>query len=76
MTDEYWKRPEQSGNKKSVDPGIGIWSRSRVFRAIMWVATLLVAVFLALVASAYLSGFDSFLEMIDWVLKSSHLLEG
>jgi hypothetical protein len=67
VENEYWKRPEQQENHESVDPGIGIWSRSRPLRASVWVVSIVAAIILALVASAYLSGFSSPLAMFDWI---------
>jgi hypothetical protein len=70
---EYWKKPEPQENKRQQDPGIGIWSRSRAFRVIVWIVVILVVVVLALVVSAYLSGFSSVFEMVNWMRASSNL---
>jgi len=71
MDDEYWKKPDPlDEGVKHTDPGVGVWSRSFGFRAIVWLITMLAVVVLALVVSAYLSGFNSMFEMISWIRTS------
>jgi hypothetical protein len=69
-SDAYWKRPPPQEGRVGIDPGIGLWSRSRAFRLVAWFVSLAVVVFLALAASAYFSGFGSVPEMLDWLVKS------
>lgn len=73
-SEEYWKKPKAtksaSGTVQSGVVQVGLWSRSFVFRAFVWIAALLAATLLALVASAYLSDFDSVLEMLKWIKGS------
>jgi hypothetical protein len=66
MEDELWKKPESTDTAK-VEPALGIWSRSRPFRIVLWVIVLLAMVPIALVVSAYLSGFNSVFEMFTWI---------
>jgi hypothetical protein len=77
MTDEYWKKPEPQEGKESGkqrhDPGIGIWSRSRVLRIVVWLLVILAVIVVSLVVSAYLAGFGSVFEMIDWIRESAGL---
>ena len=71
MADEYWKKPEprmDAGFRST--PKVGLWSRSFALRAVVWVGSILVVIVLALFATAYLSGFDSISDMIDWYLVS------
>jgi hypothetical protein len=70
MTEDYWKKPERQESEKSIDPGIGLWSRSWPLRISVWVLAVIVAIVLALVASAYLSGFKSVFAMIDWLRET------
>jgi hypothetical protein len=70
MTEDYWKKPEPKNDAVITDSGLGLWSRSRLFRCIAWIVTILVVIFLALLASAYLSGFDSIPEMANWLRTS------
>ncbi|MDR0350081.1 MAG: hypothetical protein LBH64_00840 [Coriobacteriales bacterium] len=51
-------------------PSVGLWSRSRALRIVAWILSIVVALVLALCASAYLSGFDSVHEMISWLIES------
>lgn len=69
--EDYWKKPEQRDGEVITDPSIGIWSRSRALRLIVWIVTIIAVLFLSLLASAYLSGFDSMFEMISWLRDSS-----
>jgi hypothetical protein len=74
VSDEYWKRPEpQQEHQSRRDPGVGIWSRSRLLRVAVWIVVICAVVILALVVSAYLSGFASVFEMIDWIRHSTNL---
>jgi hypothetical protein len=68
--EDYWKKPEQRNGEVITDPSIGIWSRSRALRLIVWIVTIIAVIFLSLLASAYLSGFDSMFEMISWLCDS------
>jgi hypothetical protein len=70
MTEDYRKTPERQEAEKSVDPGIGIWSRSWPLRVGVWILAVIVAIVLALVASAYLSGFESVFAMLTWLRDS------
>jgi hypothetical protein len=70
MAEDYWKKPERQEGEKSVDPGIGLWSRSWPLRIGVWVFAVIVALVLALVASAYLSGFESVFAMLNWLRES------
>jgi len=67
MSDEYWKKPEPIVNQETDStPELGLWSRSFAFRVFIWVEMTLIVIVLALLATAYLSGFDSVFEMFDW----------
>jgi hypothetical protein len=68
--EDYWKKPEQRDGEAITDPGVGIWSRSRALRLVVWIVTIIIVIFLSLVVSAYLSGFDSLFEMITWLRES------
>ncbi|MCL1846369.1 MAG: hypothetical protein FWF91_00170 [Coriobacteriia bacterium] len=71
MTDEYWKKPGpgmEAGYREA--PKVGLWSRFFALRAVVWIGAILIVIVLALFATAYLSGFDSLSEMIDWYLIS------
>jgi hypothetical protein len=68
--EDYWKKPEQRDGEVIADPSIGIWSRSRALRCAVWTVTIIAVIFLSLVVSAYLSGFDSLFEMISWLRES------
>jgi hypothetical protein len=70
VAEDYWKKPEQRDGEALIDPGVGIWSRSRALRLAVWIGTIIVVLFLSLVTSAYLSGFDSPFEMISWLRES------
>ena len=71
MADEYWKKPSPpTGFRMREAPRVGLWSRSFVLRAAVWVLAILVVIVLAIYASAYLSGFDSVFDMIDWYRAS------
>jgi hypothetical protein len=67
--DEYWKRPEPK-EVAPLTPQVGLWSRSRAFRVFVWITVLLASTQLALLASSYLSGFDSAFEMLNWIKDS------
>jgi hypothetical protein len=70
-TESYWKKPDpQAKEAERQEPSVGVWSRSHTLRVSVWIGTLILALFLALVVSAYLSGFNSVLEMIDWLRES------
>jgi magnesium-transporting ATPase (P-type) len=74
MADEYWKRPEpQQGQQLQQDPSVGIWSRSSLFRAVVWIVVICAIFILALVVSAYLSGFTSVSEMVNWMRQNINL---
>jgi hypothetical protein len=70
-TEDYWKKPdpqEQAAHRQN--PPIGMWSRLRALRISVWIVVMLLTLFLALVASAYLSGFSSVFEMFNWLTRS------
>ena len=70
---EHWKEPETTIRRAATkDYKVGIWSRSFALRTIVWIISILVVVVLALVVTAYLSGFDSVSEMIQWYRSSFH----
>jgi anti-sigma-K factor RskA len=69
--EDYWKKPEpQAGEVGKQDSGLGLWSRSRVFRIVIWVVTIIAVFALALVVSSYLSGFSSPIEMVRWLSEN------
>jgi hypothetical protein len=71
MTEDYWKKPDpQESGTQHKDPGVGIWSRWRALRIVAWVFALTAACVAALFASAYLSGFSSVIDMINWLRTS------
>jgi hypothetical protein len=70
-TESYWKRPDpQTTAAHKQAPRVGVWSRSRALRAVVWIAALVLTIFLALLVSAYLSGFNSVFEMLGWLYES------
>jgi anti-sigma-K factor RskA len=73
MTDEYWKKPDPQEDQQPKTANVGLWSRSRAFRVVAWIVVVLAVVALALVVSAYLSGFSSVFEMIEWIRQSANL---
>jgi hypothetical protein len=73
MSEDYWKKPERpegEAGEKAVDPGVGTWSRVRVFRIGTWILAIVVAILLALLATTYFSGFTSVFEMFSWLRES------
>ncbi|MDR2586815.1 MAG: hypothetical protein LBC23_00955 [Coriobacteriales bacterium] len=72
--ENYWKKPDpQAGEIGRQDPGVGLWSRSRLFRCAIWVITIVAVLVLSLVVSSFLSGFSSPLEMFSWISESLKL---
>jgi hypothetical protein len=69
--ENYWKKPDpQEKAAQQQEAAVGIWSRSRALRVVVWLVVLALTLLLALVISAYLSGFDSLFEMMDWLRAS------
>jgi hypothetical protein len=65
--EEYWKKPEPSEVQKQQQPQSSSWARSRAIRIIIWIIVILAIIPLSLVASAYISGFDSVFDMLTWI---------
>ena len=64
---DYWKKPEPIDDMETrIDQGVGMWSRSLALRVLVWITAILCVVALALLAVAYLSGFDTVSDMISW----------
>jgi hypothetical protein len=72
--EDYWKKPEPQANELGKPAtNLGLWSRSRLLRIVVWVVTILIVLLLALVVSSFLSGFASPFEMLDWIRESLKL---
>jgi anti-sigma-K factor RskA len=72
--ENYWKRPEpQASELGKQTPRVGLWSRSRLFRCVIWVVTIIAVLALSVVVSSFLSGFASPLEMFNWITESFEL---
>ena len=67
----FRRKQESVAHRKAKDiREVGLWSRSRVLRRIVWIAVIVIVLVLAVCATTYLSGFDSVLEMIEWYRSS------
>ena len=62
-----WKKLKPTNDREiRGSTNLGAWSRSYKLRLVVWVVVILGIVVLALVTSAYLSGFDSIFDMFSW----------
>ena len=74
MAEEYWKKPDLANDQELIiESKVGFWSRYFAFRAVVWIVLILAVIVLAFVAAAYLSGFASVFEMIEWYRVSFNL---
>jgi len=65
------EKPKKSEKPEIFIPSEGSRVWSKVGRVLAWVAVVLVALILALLATAYIAGFGNVFEMIDWLREVS-----
>jgi hypothetical protein len=67
MIEDYRVKSGQADGKELViEQKVGLWSRSFALRAVTWITMILIVIALALFATAYLSGFETLPDMVDW----------